>query len=686
VITIAYITGTGTNTTDNGIAVGSNYTIRDAVSAGLPVDPDYSLEYWSERQDGGGDRYYPGAVIVADHTMALYPQYKGSNVSDSDYVFSIGGDNLQQVAYKRVPLNALYTFESPEQLGFSTPVGYEFDGWQDAVDSTIKYAVGYNEKTLAELLGGKKQFIVYATWKRIQGSSDSYTIMYFYSDPERVQQTVRTAREYYKPVAGGYVVPELSELNFNAALPTYPGYTFVGWASKIDGTVAEYIPGHSYAISNHIQLFSVFRRDDPDKSQIAVKWVKKDANGVETLYAQETFEGDNGQESSIVSGYGSYESALIDLGWKLVSPGTVDVEFGSVQEVKFVYEIDTANPKTHKVINWVADGKVEYTKTLYGEYNSTATVRSDDYGYNTELIGKGYTLNTAAAIYVIYGDGRVGEFGYTVVKSDDGGGSTKAPSYGGPNTSVNIPKEELPLAPPILTSRRVRYLYGYPDGTIRPDNTITRAEVASIFHSLIISTDKEYSYETAFTDVDSSEWYYDAVSYLSSHGILSGYEDGTYRPDQPITKAEITKVAVSFGKLEDYPENTFADINEGSWEAVYVSTAVSNGWVDSSEDGTFGSNEFVTRAQVVAIVNKVLNRSIDYVSVSEASSVYVDVSKDHWAYYEILEASIQYEQIETYAETQDIEAQQAAEEKGLLYAAKSDLDSLFVDQLASILI
>jgi len=155
----------------------------------------------------------------------------------------------------------------------------------------------------------------------------------------------------------------------------------------------------------------------------------------------------------------------------------------------------------------------------------------------------------------------------------------------------------------------VNYIMGYPDGTVHPNGSITRAEVSSIFFRLL-TKEKRDAYFTAdnnFADItDASIWYNNPVSTLTAVGILNGYPDGNFMPQKAITRGELAKVIALFTEPGDI-EVTFSDI-DGHWAKNYILKAVSNGWIKGYEDGTFRPDTFVTRAEAVTMINNALSR------------------------------------------------------------------------------
>ena len=184
------------------------------------------------------------------------------------------------------------------------------------------------------------------------------------------------------------------------------------------------------------------------------------------------------------------------------------------------------------------------------------------------------------------------------------------------------------------------FLNGYTDGTFGPGQDMTRAEVAQMFYNLLL--DKDVSGTAAFTDVPADMWCAEAVNTLASLGIVQGVGDGLYAPDRPITRAEFTVIAMRFADLDTSGENIFSDVSADDWFYTQVVGSIQYGWIQGYADGTFRPNNTITRAEVTAITNRMLGRAADedYVDRhADALRQFPDVSKTHWAYYNIMEAT-----------------------------------------------
>ena len=153
------------------------------------------------------------------------------------------------------------------------------------------------------------------------------------------------------------------------------------------------------------------------------------------------------------------------------------------------------------------------------------------------------------------------------------------------------------------------YIIGYPDGTVQPNGQITRAEVTTIFFRLLTDDvrDENLTKTNRYSDVAATSWYNTAVSTLSSMGIITGYPDGTFRPNAAITRAEFAAIAARFDNDGDKTSAKFSDIAT-HWAKDEISIAYNNGWITGYPDGTFGPQRDITRAETMTLVNRVLNR------------------------------------------------------------------------------
>lgn len=190
----------------------------------------------------------------------------------------------------------------------------------------------------------------------------------------------------------------------------------------------------------------------------------------------------------------------------------------------------------------------------------------------------------------------------------------------------------------LQTKEHNGYMGGYGNGLFGPNDNMTRAQAAQMFYNLLLNKDVDITVN--FTDVPADAWYGKAVHTLASLGIIKGIGDGQFAPNRTITRAEFTVIAMRFANVSADVTNPFTDIATNDWYYTAVTSAVSYGWINGYSDGSFRPQATITRAEVVTIVNRMLNRTADRNFVdSSAVTQFVDVPSNYWAYYNIMEAT-----------------------------------------------
>lgn len=186
------------------------------------------------------------------------------------------------------------------------------------------------------------------------------------------------------------------------------------------------------------------------------------------------------------------------------------------------------------------------------------------------------------------------------------------------------------------------FLVGYADGTFGPECNMTRAEVTTMFARLLteqIEADKTYS--NTFNDVAKDCWAANYIGYMQQFGIVTGYEDGSFRPDAPVTRAEFAAIASRFEKLTQ-GSKSFTDMPATHWAVRYINFAATRGWVTGYEDGSFKPEHSITRAEVAAVTCRLLERSADQTYIRSHIGelrTFADVTESHWAYWYAMEAA-----------------------------------------------
>lgn len=261
-------------------------------------------------------------------------------------------------------------------------------------------------------------------------------------------------------------------------------------------------------------------------------------------------------------------------------------------------------------------------------YTFTATLNSPDYTVASASCTVSVTRRTT-------GGGGTGGGG--------GGGGTGG--GGGGRGTTTIIEDPVPLAGGLQLNKvdHFAYIKGYADGTVKPNNPITRAQAATIFYRLLTDTSRElYFQETNdFSDVSDAHWANKAISTLSNAGVINGFQDGTFRPDAYITRAQFTVMTARFEDVIPGLENVFTDVAEDHWARDQIAYAAHQGWITGG--GTFRPQENITRVEVMDLLNNVLDRRVDAQGLLENAVSWTDVKADDPYYYVVMEATISHD-------------------------------------------
>ena len=307
----------------------------------------------------------------------------------------------------------------------------------------------------------------------------------------------------------------------------------------------------------------------------------------------------------------------------------IDGELGEAKTISVSYAANESGLKTF-------NGTLTFTESGTYRYEVRENIPANATGYDASV----YEL----LVIVTAEDGKLVTTVGQKLAGDQSGELTNEPivfhnTYNTGNATIIIPPDERPT---LNTDDHYAYVMGYPDGTVRPMGNITRAEVATIFFRLLTDDSRAQFWATtnAYSDVKSGDWFNNAVSTLSNAGIISGYPDGTFRPNAPITRAEMAKVVALFAKL-DKSEDLFNDI-AGHWAEAYIRLAAGNGWIAGYPDGSFKPQQNITRAETMTMINRVLDRvpSVEsHLLPYNVMLTFPDCQSGQWYYIAVQEAT-----------------------------------------------
>ena len=249
----------------------------------------------------------------------------------------------------------------------------------------------------------------------------------------------------------------------------------------------------------------------------------------------------------------------------------------------------------------LSSNKAEITGWYHdGWFKWNAAAQDGKGGY--EEIGR-WTVETADEYTPVENDSHAISLKAATKKSFSGGSSGGG---GGRKPTVTIP-DDVPTG--LNGDDHYAYIVGYPNGNVEPNGNITRAEVATIFFRLLTEKVRtaNSTQSNSLSDVTRGQWFNHAVSTLSSMGIVKGHNDGTFAPNAPITRAEFAAIAARFDDKNRDTSSKFTDI-ASHWAKNEIGIAANKGWINGYPDGTFRPNQYITRAEAMTLVNRVLNR------------------------------------------------------------------------------
>ena len=304
---------------------------------------------------------------------------------------------------------------------------------------------------------------------------------------------------------------------------------------------------------------------------------------------------------------------------------------------------------------------------LYAQWTRNSSGDDDDTGYTLRLTkldaGDGTPLSGAKFELWRVGtrsDTRLGvyetnRYGWTQAEVSQSGdyywvetvppegyrlGGGKHPTNTGKNSRITVYNTEAAV-PALFTDDHYAYIVGGPDGTVRPNDSMPRAGVATIFFRLLTDSVRDANLLTGctYTDVPDGHWANTAISTMTGLDIVRGYDAAAFGPGDPITRAQFAAICARFDTGKSNGSRTFSDI-EGHWAKAYIERAAELGWISGFQDGTFRPDAYITRAQAVTMINRMLNRvPEDPSDLLPGMNVWPDCGPGDWFYLAIQEAT-----------------------------------------------
>ena len=392
--------------------------------------------------------------------------------------------------------------------------------------------------------------------------------------------------------------------------------------------------------------YDMSKEEDPDGSTNALTQGSREANASYTAYTITATAGENGSitpgTTQVYKGDNAAFTITANNGYHIDDVLVDNVSMGAVSS--YTFEDVAADHTISVTFEKNSGGSVTPTPTRYtitaeagegGSISPSGKVRVDRGDDQTFRItpDDGYEI----ADVLVDGEsvGAVSSYTFENVRANH----TIEVVFERTGSAVADP-DDTGVSDWLNTEDHNAYLNGYPGSLFGPDNNMTRAEVAQMFYNLL--QDKNVPITVTFDDVPADAWYTEAVNTLASLDILNGVGNNKFEPERSITRAEFTTIAMRFtnGTLDG--ENIFPDVSPDDWFYDYVVGSIQYGWINGYPDGTFGPNDPISRAEVTTITNRMLGRSADEAFVDSHQDSLVqfgDITDRHWAYYQVMEAT-----------------------------------------------
>ena len=578
-------------------AVGKGAVVKS--SEGV-VPPDGKVFIcWNTESDGSGKSYYPADIaIITEDKMPLYAIYGDK---DTDIEVGLTYVNVEGSEEVSKEYSSLENVTILDELIFSNIPQYKvLKEWNTESDgSGISYSV--NDKIM---LTGKDNKL-YAIWE----FGPDYKIIVNYINGLNSEEKSFT----YQGVNNAVLQDESVFVN-----PVDGKYVFGNWNTKADGSGDSYNVGDTVTHVGKIDMYAIWKINPAYR--IAVTYVNPLIDEEKEL---EYF----GVETTVLEDSSVFDekvaSKYIFKGWNTAEDGSGEV----------YYAKDVVTPNTEMKLYAMWQERI-YSPT---RYNYTVYYKDTD---GNEIAKK--QVFTADLNKVVTVEAKDIE-GYICKDSEK---SLKITRNSNDNVIIFIYDKEgfkLPEHKYLEYSLdHKRYVVGYEDGTVRPNNNITRAESATIFYRLLKdSVQIQYgTIENDFSDVSVGQWFNTAVSTLARLGLVNGYADGTFKPNQFITRAEFVSLMIAFFEPEEILDsNAFTDISDGEWYYNAIMRAVDKGFISGYPDGSFKANQYITRAEVCKIVNSVMYRKPIQPGLYDKLIMWPDLSEKDWFYLDVMEAT-----------------------------------------------
>lgn len=624
----------GTTVKTIEVEIGTAFTkeqYNEAVKE-LGTKEGYTFAGWFQNSDGSNPFYVGDTWPDGSGAKGLYAKWTANNSKYTVKFNANATDATGTMADAEWDANKM---TSVPGCSFERK-GYDFIGWKlNAAGTGPFYCEGDYANFSTLVVNGA--VTLYAMWTEKTPTPTTATLTYdVYPGTLKVLPATSYTKAGTITVGTSIILPTDADIN-------YPGYHLEGWYTTV-----------------------VMSNDDL-ASYAKYRWTNGAAMPAEdlTLYANFVKEQDSYTVTFNCYNHGKVDDIKVPYGTKLIIDPNYGTYAGSTTKTEITVTsnvtVKDASRYGYSFDGWYVtkDSAGVYTftavwnnnyyynsysiyyydyddcKSEYANFPYGTSVVIDPNGGTAKLSGTSFSTKQSFNIYRDYTLTDAARSGYTFYGWD----LTKSGSTYYFTAMWSRYKSDVPYM--LNGTDHYAYIKGYPNGSFKPTDTITRAEAATIFYRLLTdSTRKAYATTyNSFKDVPATAWYNTAVSTMAKLGIVNGGSDGYFRPSDPITRAEIAAmIARCDGNSYGNAYTNFSDV-KGHWAANYIARAYELGWINGY-GSTYEPDKYITRAETVAILNRVLNRAPQTTSdLLSGLNTFNDVSVTSWYYLDVEEAA-----------------------------------------------
>ena len=559
----------------------NKYTVTFNSYGGTPVPPAQEVEY-------GLTATKPDDPTLKGHTFAFW---------------YLGEDEENATAYDfDTPVTGDITLTAKWNINKYTVTFNSYGGTPVPPAQEVEYGLTATKPDAPTLKG-----YTFAFW--YLGDDEQNATAYDFNTPvtENITLTAKWNINKYTVTFnsyGGTPVPPAQEVEYGltatepATAPTKTGYTFDGW----------YLGDEKYdfsdAVEQNITLYANW-----EKNIYTVTYT--DGVDGEEVFADQTYRVPFEDTTPAFKGNPTRDGYVFD-GWK---PAFSDTVTGNVTYVA----------------QWTARTDLSYTVHYYlkGTTKKVADDKTVD-GQTFNAVVKEEAIRISG--YRVYGN--------SVKSITIGTGTNEIIFY-----YTRASRPSTPSKPTLNTGDHYAYVMGYPDGTVRPNGSITRAEVSTILFRLLSdkTRDEYFTTESSFTDVKAGAWYNNSIATLEKAGVIvDTAKGGAFRPNEAITRAELAAMLAQFSDAKPVKGVKFSDVSAEHWAYEAIAIAAKMGWIEGYPDGTFRPDATITRAEMMTLVNRALERvpsDEDHLLSKRVMLTFPDCKSGDWFYIAVQEAT-----------------------------------------------